>query len=114
MKGSFNSIMLYNFPKFHTYDFICAQSLSHGQLFVITWTVARRAPWSKEFSRREYWSGLPCLLQSLKMVQDNKAMVLIAKNPLDCGSKVRIFTGNPHCSFITVKLYFEEQTFLDS
>ena len=26
---------------------------------VIPWTVARQAPQSKEFSRQEYWSGLP-------------------------------------------------------
>ena len=25
------------------------------------WTVAHQAPLSMEFSRREYWSGLPCL-----------------------------------------------------
>ena len=24
------------------------------------WTVARQAPLSMEFSRQEYWSGLPC------------------------------------------------------
>ena len=24
------------------------------------WTVACQAPWSMEFSRQEYWSGLPC------------------------------------------------------
>ena len=24
------------------------------------WTVARQAPLSLEFSRQEYWSGLPC------------------------------------------------------
>ena len=28
-------------------------------LFVTTWTVARQAPLSKDFSRQEYWSGLP-------------------------------------------------------
>ena len=26
---------------------------------VIPWTVARRAPLSEEFSRQEYWNGLP-------------------------------------------------------
>ena len=36
-----------------------AQSLSHVQLFVTPWTVARRAPLSMEFSRQDYWSGLP-------------------------------------------------------
>ena len=29
-------------------------------LFVTPWTVARQAPLSMEFSRQEYWSGLPC------------------------------------------------------
>ena len=28
-------------------------------LFVTPWTVARQAPLSMEFSRQEYWSGLP-------------------------------------------------------
>ena len=36
------------------------QSLSHAQLFVISWTIAHWAPLSMEFSRQEYWSGLPC------------------------------------------------------
>ena len=27
--------------------------------FVIPWTVAHQAPLSMEFSRQEYWSGLP-------------------------------------------------------
>ena len=38
----------------------CAYSLSHVQLFVTPWTVARQAPLSMRFSRQEYWSGLPC------------------------------------------------------
>ena len=29
-------------------------------LFVTPWTVAHQAPLSMGFSRREYWSGLPC------------------------------------------------------
>ena len=29
-------------------------------LFATLWTVARQAPLSMEFSRQEYWSGLPC------------------------------------------------------
>ena len=33
--------------------------LSRVQLFVILWTVAYQAPPSMEFSRQEYWSGLP-------------------------------------------------------
>ena len=37
------------------------KSLSHGQFFAIPWTVAYQAPLSMEFSRQEYWSGLPFL-----------------------------------------------------
>ena len=35
------------------------RTLSHVQLFATPWTVTRQAPLSMEFSRREYWSGLP-------------------------------------------------------
>ena len=33
--------------------------LSHVQLFVTPWAVARQAPLSTGFPRQEYWSGLP-------------------------------------------------------
>ena len=33
--------------------------LSHVQLFATLWTVAYQAPPSMEFSRQEYWNGLP-------------------------------------------------------
>ena len=35
------------------------KSLSRVQLFETPWTVAHQAPLSMEFSRQEYWSGLP-------------------------------------------------------
>ena len=35
------------------------KSLSHVQVFATPWTVAYQAPPSKEFSRQEYWSGVP-------------------------------------------------------
>ena len=43
---------------------LCAQSLSHGQLFVTPWTVACQAPLLMKFSRQQYWSLLlpPSLL----------------------------------------------------
>ena len=34
-------------------------TLSHVQLFVTPWAVAHQAPLSLEFSRQDYWSGLP-------------------------------------------------------
>ena len=37
----------------------CTQSLSCIRLFATPWTVAHPAPLSMEFSRQEYWSGMP-------------------------------------------------------
>ena len=39
---------------------ILLSCFSHVRLFATPWTVARQAPLSMEFSRQEYWSGLPC------------------------------------------------------
>ena len=36
-----------------------AKSLSRVRLFVTPWTVASEVPPSREFSRQEYWGGLP-------------------------------------------------------
>ena len=36
-----------------------SQSFSHVQLFVTPWTVAHQVPLFMEFSKQEYWSGLP-------------------------------------------------------
>ena len=38
---------------------VCAKLLSHVQLFVTLWTVARQDPLSMEFFRQEWCSGLP-------------------------------------------------------
>ena len=38
---------------------VCAQLLSHVQLFAIPGTIALKAPLSTGFPRQEYWSGLP-------------------------------------------------------
>lgn len=41
---------------------VVVESLSRVRLFRPPWTVARQAPLSIGFSRKEYWSGLPCPL----------------------------------------------------
>ena len=45
---------------FSDYSLYCSYVLSHVWLFVTPWTAALQAPLSMEFSRQEYWSGLPC------------------------------------------------------
>ena len=46
-------------PTHHCKATIHAQFLSCVRLFETPWTVAHQAPLSMEFSRQEYWSGLP-------------------------------------------------------
>ena len=43
----------------YTYVYVCAQLLSSVRLFATSWTIVHQAPLSMEFSRQEYWSGLP-------------------------------------------------------
>ena len=54
LKGAPESgVLLYNFRSPYS---ITVLRFNHVRLFVILWTVAHRAP----LSRQEYWSGLPC------------------------------------------------------
>ena len=41
------------------------------RLFATLWTVAQQAPLSLGFSRQEYWSGLPALLQGISPTQES-------------------------------------------
>ena len=49
---------------------------SHVQLFVTLWTVTCQAPLSMGFSRRDHWSGLPCLLQGIFPTQGSNLSLL--------------------------------------
>ena len=46
---------MYNISTF----IVKVKSLSCVRLFATPWTIAYQAPQSMEFSRQEYWSGLP-------------------------------------------------------
>ena len=48
---------LFNFNIFQ--NSVCVCSCTRAQFFVTPWTAGRQAPLSMEFSRQEYWSGLP-------------------------------------------------------
>ena len=41
---------------------VCAQLLSHVQLFAMLWTVERQTLLSMGFPGQEYWNGLPFLI----------------------------------------------------
>ena len=40
-------------------EFMSTQSLSRARLLAMQWAVAHQDPLSMEFSRQEYWTGLP-------------------------------------------------------
>ena len=48
-----------HFLNYHNFVVVVVQSLSHVWLFVTLWTIAHQASLSMEFSRQEYWRGLP-------------------------------------------------------
>ena len=63
MLRSVSSESLWLRPKYQSFESsrACVLShFSHVQLFATPWTVAHQAPLSMEFSKQEYWSGLPC------------------------------------------------------
>ena len=47
------------FQKLLYFFLVAAYSVSHVQLLVTPWTVTHQASLCMEFSRQEYWSGLP-------------------------------------------------------
>ena len=53
-----------------------SQLLSRVWLFVTSWIVARQAPLSMEFSRQEYRSGYPFLLQGIVPIQGSNPGLL--------------------------------------
>ena len=52
---TFTALILITFPSLT----ICVQWFSPVWLFAATWTIAWQAPLPMEFSRQEYWSGVP-------------------------------------------------------
>ena len=88
-RASFHSVsytsLLFSPPKLGFLNFLSSrvcvcisvyESLSRVQLFVTPWTVARQASLSMEFSRQEYWSGLPFLSQGIFPTQGSNLSLL--------------------------------------
>ena len=57
----YNNVHTVNKSILYTYKLlkVKVKSLSHVWLFATPWTVVYQAPQSMEFSKQEYWSGLP-------------------------------------------------------
>ena len=78
--------------------------LSPVWLHVTLWTVARQAPLSMEFSRQEYWSGLP-LPPPGDLPQPGTEPLSLAPHALTVGFFTTSATEKPHCDF-HVLFYF--------
>ena len=61
---------------------VVVQSLNHVQLFATPWTVALQAPLFMEFSKQEYWSGLPFLSPGIKPMPPTLAGRFFTTEPL--------------------------------
>ena len=109
-----DSIVLYNFLKFHVHDFMQSHDgglVAKSCLALATpWTIACQAPLSMGFSRLEYWSGCHFLLQRIFQTQESNQVSCIAS---------RFFTNwamrEAHNSIITFFFsYYNSVTFLVS
>ena len=60
--------------------------VSHVQLRTTPWTAAHQVPPSLGFSRQEHWSGLPFLLQFMKVKRESEVsqLCLTPRDPVDC------------------------------
>ena len=63
---------------------VVVESLSRVQLFVTPCTVASQAPLSMEFSRQEYWSGLPFPTLGVFLTQGSNPGLLHCRQILYC------------------------------
>ena len=76
--------------------------LSYVQLFAALWTVTHQAPLSMEFSRQEYWSGLPCPRRG-DLPDPGIEPVSPGSPALQADSLPLQHLGSPHSSLVVLK-----------
>ena len=105
------------------YYIVCM--LSCVWLFVTPWTTTHQAPVSMEFSRQEYWTGLPFSIPEdlpnpgIKPTSPKSpasgggffTTVPPGKSPLLCTSFTNIFSHSLGCLFILLRVSFTVQKF---
>ena len=84
--------------------YVCV--LSHVQLFVTPWIIARQALLSMRFSRQEYWSGLHSLLQGIFLTQGSNPGLSSA---LQKDSLLSESQGNPYMTWGFPNLKFFQE-----
>ena len=84
----------------YTHKCVCVCVCSVAQLFATPWTLAHQAPLSLEFSRQEYWSGLP--FHTSEDLLDSGIKSIPLASPALTG---RLFTTVPPRNSICVHIY---------
>ena len=87
---------------------LCVSHSVMSDSFATLWTVACQSPLSKEFSRQEYWSGVPFPLPGDLLDPGIKPMSL-ASLALAGEFFTTITLGNPDISVLSPK-YFSENS----
>ena len=93
---------------------------SHVRLCATPQTAAHQAPPSLGFSRQEHWSGLPFLLQCIKVKSESEVAQLrpSLSNPMDCsplGSsahgifQARVLEWVNHIPLLSAKMWLVQQ-----
>ena len=83
------------------------KSLSRAQLFTTPWIAAHQAPPSMEFSRQEYWSGLPLQL-CLTFCDPMDCILSRSKHKSSCDVVVTVLFFSRYCTIRlkTFSLFF--------
>ena len=105
--------IIYSFiviTKYWLYSLCCTiyvwmlSHFSRVQLFVTLWTAAHQASLSMEFSRQEYWRGLPCPppgdLPDLGMEPVSPATIALQMHSLPLSHQ-----GRPKCILVVYLFY---------
>ena len=82
------------------------KSLNHVQLFATPWSVALQAPPSMEFSRQEYWSGLPFPSPGDLLTQGSNPGLLHCRQMLYHLSHQALFIYDIINKTFPIKLYY--------
>ena len=83
----------------HTHIYVCMCVCSVAQLCATPWTLAHQAPLSMEFSRQEYWSGLP-FHTSEDLLDPGIKSTLLASPAWTGGLFTTVPPGKPICVHI--------------
>ena len=89
---------------------VVVQQLSCVQLFATPWTVAYQAPPSMEFSRQEYWSGLPFISPGDVPDQGLNSCLLLGRWSLYCCATREAHTYTMlYVNYISIKMGKKEK-----